>query len=82
MRELAFKYNGDISFDTFIAVSCITEMQLKSMSTAEASLVRITLFWEMESIGLSEKSNAQSDLYKLSVSFEAFACLLSPFSVI
>lgn len=28
------------------------------------------------------KSDAQSDLYKLSVSFEAFACLLSPSSVI
>lgn len=38
MREFAFKYNGDISFDTFIVVSCITEMQLKSMSTAEAFL--------------------------------------------
>lgn len=36
----------------------------------------------MESICLSEKSDAHSDLHKLSVSFEAFACLLSPSSAI
>lgn len=34
----------------------------------------------MENICLSEKSDAQSDLYKLSVSFEAFASPLPLFS--
>lgn len=38
LRQLAFIYNGDISYGTFIAVSCIAEMQLKSMSIAEAFL--------------------------------------------
>lgn len=52
------------------------------MSTAEAFLSQNNSFWDMESIYLSEKSDAQSDLYKFSVSFEAFACLLSPSSVI